>query len=60
MTDRVRDLCVADRCWSPIACSGWGYCRERKILNEIAAADERNWQRGEEAEKIKHASEDAK
>lgn len=21
--------CIKDRCYSPVACNGWGYCRER-------------------------------
>ena len=23
--------CLKDRCWSPIACNGFGYCRERNF-----------------------------
>ncbi len=28
----VPEPCLKDRCWSPGACSGWGYCRERNML----------------------------
>ncbi len=24
--------CMKGRCRSPVACGGWGYCRERNIL----------------------------
>lgn len=23
--------CLADRCWSPVACGGFGYCRQRNF-----------------------------
>ena len=26
---RPPEPCTAGRCWSPMACNGWGYCRER-------------------------------
>ncbi|MEY3773859.1 MAG: hypothetical protein RLZZ129_639 [Verrucomicrobiota bacterium] len=26
--------CICGRCWSPMACSGWGYCRERNMGRE--------------------------
>ena len=31
---RPPEPCIKGRCWSPTACNGWGYCRER---NEGAA-----------------------
>jgi len=26
---RPPEPCTKGRCWSPTACNGWGYCRER-------------------------------
>jgi len=26
--------CLKGRCYSPVACNGWGYCRERNYLTE--------------------------
>ncbi len=26
-----RELCLKARCYSPVACGGWGYCRERNL-----------------------------
>ncbi len=26
--------CLKDRCRSPVACEGWGYCRERNLMTD--------------------------
>lgn len=28
----IRADCLGTRCWSPMACSVWGYCRNRHFL----------------------------
>lgn len=28
---RPPEPCIRGRCWSPTACNGWGYCRERNL-----------------------------
>ena len=30
------ELCLKGRCFSPIACGGWGYCRERNMEDRTA------------------------
>jgi hypothetical protein len=25
--------CLKGRCWSPMACNGWGYCRDRNLAD---------------------------
>jgi hypothetical protein len=29
--------CLKDRCYSPLACYGWGYCRERNFDRGLPA-----------------------
>lgn len=40
MSERPR--CIKDRCRSPVACGGFGYCRERNVeglpTEKVAAA----------------------
>lgn len=31
--------CLKGRCWSPTACGGWGYCRERNMEDRAAPTD---------------------
>ncbi len=31
MSDRPK--CIKDRCWSPVACTGFGYCRELNMAD---------------------------
>lgn len=31
--------CLKDRCRSPIACGGWGYCRERNVSSDPTDAN---------------------
>ena len=26
--------CLKSRCYSPVACDGWGYCRERNVSSD--------------------------
>lgn len=31
--------CIKQRCYSPVACGGWGYCRERNFESNPAWTD---------------------
>ncbi len=30
----MAERCLKNRCYSPIACEGWGYCRERNLITD--------------------------
>lgn len=42
--------CLKDRCRSPVACGGWGYCRERNFIDDGAPTDEQIKERRKIAE----------
>lgn len=47
--------CTRDRCWSPLACSGFGYCRERNFDGEQDRVMLWLWQHAATAEDIGRA-----
>lgn len=38
MTDPAWHDCIKQRCYSPVACEGFGYCRELNFVNATRAA----------------------
>ena len=34
MSERIK--CIKDRCYSPVACGGFGYCREMNMTEPLA------------------------
>lgn len=40
---RPPEPCTKGRCYSPTACNGWGYCRERNEGREPAADVQARW-----------------
>lgn len=45
MTPAYRPRCLKERCLSPIACAGFGYCRERNDLGLPTEEEAAEWRR---------------
>lgn len=49
---RPPEPCLTGRCWSPVACNGWGYCRERNAgIPGIPSPETVDWFRAEASER---------